>query len=219
LKKVLTVLEFQTIPFEQIERDKEGYDEKRQILRIRKDTLTYLEELNERYKPKIIKIYRNRLHFQNYVGVIKAGDLSIEILPKILAKKKIKSSNRLYTDESFEQMKQIITKNLLYMLKWAPSINFLGIDVADLEYTEGFFETIVVIFAKRLLKLLKVKRNMLYIEKYNKLNYMREKIDIKNYGINLAQLNKIPCFYHERSLNTVINKTLKFSIFHLHMIL
>ncbi|MFW9876468.1 MAG: hypothetical protein ACFFG0_25525, partial [Candidatus Thorarchaeota archaeon] len=213
MSKAIIVLEFQSVNYELTVKENEGYNKKKQVLNLKEQTLIKLEELNERYKPKIVKIYRSKLHFQNYVGIIKVGDLSIEILPKVLAKQQITNFDQLSLDEVFKQKREIITKNLLYMLKWAPNLNFLGIDSADLEYTEGFFETVIMIFSRKLLKLLKVKQNKLYINKYDKLNYLREKIDVKNYGINLAQLNKIPCYYHERSLNTLINKTLKFSIY------
>ena len=209
---LLTTFEYDTLKYKIINHENEDYfDIEKRILNFTEETIKKLEHLNK--EKKFVKIFRKRITFQNYVGVLKVGNISIEILPKFLAKNK--SGNKILSDENkeFQEIKEKVTKNLLYMLKKSKTLTFKEIDYATLDYTKEFFEIYIKLFAKRLLKLLKVKHNKEYIKHQEELKFLKEKIEICKYGRNPAKFHKIPCIYHERSMNTLINKTLKFTTF------
>lgn len=209
--KSLSILEYQPINFRIIESGEEGFINQEKTLFIYEKTLEKLEDLNERNKNKIVKFTNRKIIFQNYVGALKIGDLSIEILPKFLAPRDLEDFDD-YNEDAYRLKKEVVVRNLFFMLQFTPELNFINIDFAHIDYAEGFYETIIKIFAKKLLNLLKNKQFKEYLYKTAELNYIREKIDVNKHLVNLTKLHKIPCIFHERSMNSLINRIFKFTL-------
>jgi len=204
--KTLTLLEYDSIRYGivdnkreeglDVDSEKEG-DNKNNKLFITEKSLKQLEKLNE--TQKFMEIYRDRLKALNYVGVVRVGTINIEILPKFL------------TGE-IDEIKPTIMTNLLVMLRYTRRLNVKETDIARLDLKNDFFEIFVHLFSKRLLNLLKLKQDRGYIRRNEELKFVRERIEIKKYG-NPARLHKIPCIFHERLMDTPINRTLKYTCY------
>ncbi len=69
-KNIIRVFEHQKLFFD----EGNGFEEKH---------WKALSRYNEKYKSKYFTLLHNGIKFSNYVGVIQAGNLTIEILPKI----------------------------------------------------------------------------------------------------------------------------------------
>lgn len=210
----LTFLEFQHIRFKTIKKKgiKEHFDKESGIIFIKERTIKELEQINKEKDKTFVKILRDVIIFQNYIGKLKAGKFNIEILPKFLAPKDIKKIKYL-DSEFFRKQKEKFTKNILYMLSWTPNLSFIDITDLKMEYIEGFYESIIRIFARSLLRLLKIKKNKNYLRQQDELKFIREKIDIPKFYRNPAKIHILPCIFHERTFNTLINKTLKYVTF------
>ena len=197
-----TVTTFEYTEFEYEETDgKEGLKDGK--LYLKKETIEKLERLNESLKFAVIG--RRKIKVLNYAGVIGLGDVRLEILPKFLKKK---YKGLLKSDEVEDR--KIILLNLLVMLKYTQRLKVRETDFTMLgDEKDDFFEIFVYLFAKNLLNLLKCKVDAGYVRKSEELNFVRGKIDIKRY-INPARFHRVPCIFYERSMDTPINRTLKY---------
>jgi 5-methylcytosine-specific restriction enzyme subunit McrC len=199
LKRVLTLIEYDSVEYGVVDSpEDEGYDENGKKLYITEKSINQLEKLNE--TQKFAEIHRKRIKVLNYAGVVKVGNITMEILPKFLA-------------GDVQEVKPRIMANLLEMLKYTGRLNVKEVNFAGLDLKNDFFEIFVHIFAKNLLSLLKIKQDRSYVSRYDELRFVRERIDVRKYGSNPAKLHKIPCTYHERSMDTPINRTLKYTAY------
>lgn len=197
-----TVTTFEYTEFEyEITDGKEGFKDGK--LYLKKETIEKLERLNESLKFAVIG--RRKIKVLNYAGVIGFGDVRLEILPKFL---KRRYDRGLLTPDEVEDRKKILS-NLLEMLKRTRRLKVKETDIALLDKEDNFFEIFVYLFAKNLLNLLKCKVDAGYVRKNEELNFVRGKIDVKRY-INPARFHRVPCVFYERSMDTPINKTLKY---------
>ncbi|MEM1671821.1 MAG: hypothetical protein QXY92_08620 [Archaeoglobaceae archaeon] len=162
-------------------------------LMLTEKTIEQLEKINE--KNKFLEIGRKRIKPLNYVGVVKAGKITLEIFPKFAS----------------EDRKEMIAGNLLKMLEFT-LLDFREVDYAELSEINDFFEILIEIFARNLLNLLKTKQNFQYVRRYDEMRYVRGKIDFKKH-CNPARLHLVPCEFYERHLDNLINRTLKYTCF------
>ena len=197
-----TVTTFEYTKFEyEITDGKEGLKDGK--LYLKKETIEKLERLNESLKFAVIG--RKKIKVLNYAGVIGFGDVRLEILPKFL---KRRYDRGLLTPDEVEGREKILS-NLLEMLKRTRRLKVKETDIALLDKEDNFFEIFVYLFAKNLLNLLKCKVDAGYVKKNEELSFVRGKIDVKRY-INPARFHRVPCVFYERSMDTPINKTLKY---------
>lgn len=169
-------------------------------LYLTKDSIEYLEKLN------IAQIFRNRIRFQNYVGVISFRDVKLEVLPKF-----IKTSERLVESEQVNGRETILS-NLVRMLEFSGWDSLKSADLTHLGTKRDFFEIYTYLFARNLANLLKTNRDASYTSNYDELRFVKGRIDFRKYG-NPAKLHRIPCYYYERDADTIINRTLKYVSF------
>jgi len=196
VNNIVTLFEYQSKKFETDNQD--FYDKENDRLILTNKTIEELKKLSER---KLIEIKWKEIKALNYVGVIKAGDITIEIFPKFL-----KEGNE-------KELKEIASKNLLKMLEYTQKWRFKEIDYVNLEKVEhDFFEILIHLFARNLLSLLKVKQNYEYVRKREELRFVKGRIDFARYT-NPARLHIIPCIHYERSMDNLINRTLKYTCY------
>lgn len=200
MDNVVTLFEYTSKRFEI--GDKDHYDEKNDKLILTNKTVEELRKLSE--EKRVIELKWKEIKALNYVGVIKAGEITIEIFPKFLKR----------GDKVNEKgLKEIAAKNLLKMLEYTQRWKFKEIDYAGLEKVEhSFFEILIYLFAKNLLSLLKVKQNYEYVRRREELRFVRGRIDFARYT-NPARLHIIPCIHYERSMDNLINRTLKYTCY------
>ena len=197
--KLISLYEYSTLKYRVCRNPAdEGLDETISVLLITEDSLQKLSKLIE--DVSFLEIYHDRIRTLNYAGVAKIGTLKIEILPKF------------FREGDIDTAKPAIMRNLLYMLQYSDTLNFKEISNADLdEIKNDFLEVIVFLFSKNLAQLLRNKQERQYIRYQEDLRFVREKIVTKKYGTNPARLHIIPCDYHERSINTLMNQTFRFT--------
>jgi len=188
-----TLFEFERYPYELSEKDR--FENK--TFRLTENTLKKLEDINE--QQHFLEINRKFIKPLGFVGVIKTGDLTLEIFPK------------LYRDNHNEKHKQIVAGNLLKMLSVTNRLSIKESDFADLNLAElDLFEVFIQIFARKLSVLIHSAKVREYNKKQNELRFIRGRIDVQKYS-NPARLHIIPCRYHELSADTMINRTLRYS--------
>lgn len=104
--------------------------------------LKCLEQLSKVTGVEILKpLVRNgQLRFQarQYVGVLRLGRRTIQILPKI------------HRSPSREQSQQESTRNLLFMLDYAGYLGVREVNLAALHRSQNWFEVLIYLFASHL---------------------------------------------------------------------
>ncbi|MBN2733807.1 MAG: McrC family protein [Methanomicrobiaceae archaeon] len=179
--------------------DGDYYSEISKTLHLTDETLNELESINK--TKKFLEIGRKTIKPLNFIGVVKAGAITIQIFPK------------LFKDGQYEKHKGVAAKNLLKMLSYSERLSIKEIDSAGLNTEElDFFEIFIYLFAKNLNELIKSTQRKEYIKNSDELRFIRERIDIRRY-INPARLHIIPCNYHELSVDNRQNRTLKYTCY------
>lgn len=200
VSNVATLFEYESVNYEIGDKDKVIQEEGKIILT--EKTIQELEKLNE--TRKFIEITRKRLKPLNYVGVVKVGDLTLEIFPKFI-------TDRMGNADLTK--KDVVAKNLLKMLQYTHTVNIKEIDYANIfKEKHSFFEVFISIFARNLLSLLKFRQNKEYVRKHDEIRFVKGKIDFKRYT-NPAKLHIIPCTYYERTVDNTINRVLKYTVY------
>jgi 5-methylcytosine-specific restriction enzyme subunit McrC len=199
---IATLFEYEPVDYEIGDKDEVIYEDGGIILSLTEKTMEELEKLNK--TRKFIEITRRRLRPLNYVGVIKAGEVTLEIFPKFI-------TDRMGNADLSK--KDIIAKNLLKMLQYTHTVSIREIDYANIfKERHSFFEVFISIFARNLLSLLKCRQNREYMRKYDEIRFVKGKIDFRRYT-NPARLHLIPCTYHERTADNIINRVLKYTAY------
>lgn len=153
-----------------------------------------------RSDPRLIELdySKGEIIPQNYVGVIKPGQRTIEILPKIYK-------------EPIEQNRTVVTRNLLKMLDYSEFFGIHEFDFAELAEIRDYniLEIIISIFARRLLDTLQSQPFREYSILEEVLGTVRGRIDFNRY-MNPATIHRIPCVYNERTTDNTLNRTLRY---------
>jgi 5-methylcytosine-specific restriction enzyme subunit McrC len=200
MEHLLSLLEYSKISFKICTRqDEEQVDDEQKILFLTQESLNNLEILTD--EVRFLEIHQNYFRALNYAGIAKVGNLKIEILPKF------------FEGGNIQAEKEKIMNNLLYMLKHSNLYNFKELETADLDSKNDFLEVFIFLFAKNLAQLLKNQQDRQYVRYEDDLRFVREKIITSQYTSNPARLHIIPCNFHERSTNTLLNQTLRYTAY------
>ncbi len=193
MQTVATLFEYQTYSYQSSREDsfRDG------TLYLTDQTIDLLEDLN-RSQP-FLEIRRKTIKPLNYVGVIKANGISIQIFPK------------LFKHDNYREHRHLIAGNLLKMLSCTGNIPIKEVDAADLDLKRfDLFEIFIHLFAKKLFHTIKYQQKKEYVRKSDELRVIRGRIDFQLYT-NPARMHIIPCRYHEHSVDTLMNRTLKYT--------
>src|SRR5690606_4615953 len=179
MKTVVTLFEYQQYRFELAEKD-HFHNE---TFYFTEKTMGLLEDLN-RSKP-FLECGLRTIRPLNYVGVVRVGDLTIQIFPK------------LFKDERYQDHRKTIAANLLKMLSYSGDIPFREMDIAGLDlHKHDLFEVFIHLFARNLLSTMKSSQKREYIKKSEEIRVIKGRIDFKNY-VNPCRFHIIPCEYYE----------------------
>ena len=200
MEHLLSLLEYSTIPFKICTQpQEERVDTEQETVFLTQESLNNLQTLVK--DVKFLEIYHNYFRTLNYAGIAKIGNIKIEILPKF------------FEGGDIQNDKQKIMNNLLYMLKHSNLFNFKELESADLDIKNDFLEVFIFLFAKNLAQFLKNQQDRQYLRHEDELRFVREKIITSQYTSNPARLHIIPCSFHERSTNTLMNQTIKYTAY------
>ena len=164
-RAVATLFEYVSYPYK-VSRETDSFSIAENALYLTEGTLQELEQLNK--TKGFLEIGRKTLRPLNYIGVVMAGDLTIQILPK------------LFKNDRYEAHKSVIAGNVLKMLSYTESLPITEIDTADIDTEEfEFFEVFVWLFAKNLAELIKSNQVREYVKRSEDLHFVRGRIDTR----------------------------------------
>jgi 5-methylcytosine-specific restriction enzyme subunit McrC len=179
--------------------------------------LIQIERFNERMrrreglKRKVLDVSLNAhgeasIRSSSYVGVMRIGKRTIQILPKI-AKKGSEGDNR------HEAIFSSAVHNLLFMLSFTKRLRIKEVDLSRLSRVDDdFFEFLIYLFAKNTLELL--KRNMCkeYVDLEENVVFLKGKIKFSSHiKHNAALKHRFYTEFDDFSADNLLNQILKYT--------
>ena len=163
--------------------------------------------LRDKELPNALEFGLNEICTTSFVGVIKYGELQLNIVPKIIGNLQEESSTSCL-------------KNLIFMLRYIKKLNIRNIDEAELGKTNNpFLEVLIAHYTNTLLDALHRHIPHNYETYEENLNTLKGKIvftqHLKNNVTNQAQ---IYCRFDEFTANNLLNQVLKYVAFALSKI-
>ncbi|VVB55601.1 McrBC 5-methylcytosine restriction system component [uncultured archaeon] len=194
--RTITLFEHQECTYKDLEDRKCGFQKDHQII---------LKRLYGDKKPKIFHFLDGALKATNLIGIVRIGDFSIEILPKIdiTGKADAKDAESVYSART----------NLLFLLRYAFDLKPYENDIAAMHKKPAdWFEILTFLYAKNLQEALKrgIFRN--YITHEENLGVLKGKWLISQHlNINPFQKHRFYVQYDEFSPDNLLNQVLKFA--------
>ena len=204
----LDMLEYDSIPYKEVDGKSELSDD---VLKINKETLDILVQLNDILEEKkFLDIYHDRIRARNWVGEITVNDLTIRILPKIISISE--SKNLIERQEKIKNTSGKIVNALVKMLEIAWDVPIRDVDLSTLEqHRDSLFEAFLTIYSIKLLAELREGLYREYVRRSDDLGYVKGQIDFPRYANQWDRRHVVPCNYHERSADNLINRALKYA--------
>ena len=160
------------------------------------DQASGLVELGERMGAPVASWHSpGAIRIHQFVGVIRQGDLQLEILPKL---------------DGLSEPSQV-RKNLLAMLAATQDLDVRASDVVGfLESSEPFICALARLYCNRLLEAVRKGLRQDYVYFSELLPHIRGKVDWPAQArLHVTQRLDFHCLYDERSNDTPLNRTLK----------
>ena len=153
-----------------------------------------------------LKVTRHGIKSKSWVGIIKYKNLHLEILPKLI------SADVNNDDKISDEERNIILKNLIFMLSYTKNLDIKTNDTAKLSNKKNpFIEILIREFANSLFESLKRLTPKRYIREEENLNYLKGKIKFsENIRYNCTNQAKFYCAYDEFSENNLLNQLFLF---------
>jgi 5-methylcytosine-specific restriction enzyme subunit McrC len=135
------------------------------------------------------------LRLNQFVGVVRRGDLKLEILPKL---------------DGCSGNEQI-RRNFLAMLAVTQALDVRASEVVEFhESSEPFICALARLYCRRLLDAVRMGLRQDYIHQHDLLSHIRGKVDWPSQvKIQVTQRLDFSCIFDERSEDTPLNRTLK----------
>lgn len=171
---------------------------------------SYLDKLQAYLKcqklESALKVSRHGIKTKSWVGVIKYKNLHLEILPKLI------SEDANNDKKISEEERNIILKNLIFMLSYTKNLDIKTNDNAKLSTEKNpFIEILIREFSTSLFEALKRLTPKRYIREEENLNYLKGKIKFsENIRYNCTNQAKFYCEYDEFSQNNLLNQLFLF---------
>lgn len=155
-----------------------------------------LLELGESVGSKVASWHdRHALHLHQYVGMLRVGDLQVEVLPKL--------------DGLSEPA--MVRRNLIAMLAETRDLKIQDSEtVGFLETSETFISALARLYCRRLLEAVRRGLRQDYVLHQDQLPHLRGKLDwAAHVKLQTAQRLEFPCVFDDRSEDTPLNRVLK----------
>jgi len=179
------------------------FDEESKTLTLRENQLMMLEKLNEKYG--FLEIGRKTIKPKNLVGVVKVGNLTLQIFPKLL-----KTSSY----EELESNKTRIMGNLFKMLAVGGKIPVKSAEIASVVSERApFLEILISIYSTKLLETLRYHRYYTYRKVEEDLNHVKGQINFAMYASRWHKRHIVSVRYNNRTMDNLLNRTLKYAAY------
>lgn len=168
------------------------------------DNLYQLNNLISKDYSHLIRTDLEGIHIKNFVGVIKLGDVLIEILPKIYNKNNVRINNDIKTE---------IYRNLYYMINKALKVPYNNIDFNNYNVSSGMIlDFFMNLFLKNLsLGLLKGPYRTYMREEENS-NYLKGKLLVSKNIIKNPLNTKVYSEFDNYTEDNIVNQIFKFVV-------
>ncbi len=195
MQKTITLFEHRECKYKDLE-DKYGF---------RKNHRDILIKLYKNKKNKVFQFLDDSLKTTEQVGIVRIGDFSIEILPKIDKTSKLDAEDK-------ESVKSART-NLLFLLRYAFDLSPYENEVAAMRKKPAdWFEILTFLYAKNLQEALKRGIFQNYITHEENLGVLKGKWLISQHlKINPFQKHRFYVQYDEFSPDNLLNQVLKYA--------
>jgi len=158
--------------------------------------LKILEKINHQFNSNIFKFTLNDIIPQNYIGLLKVKNKTVQILPKI-------------ADDDEE-----IIKNLIYMLKFTPYLKFKEFKLGNLDkaHRANFFEILINIFSNHLYSIITKNLKKNYVINQENIPFLKGKIVFTEHlKRNSIKKNMIFCQFDDFNCNIALNQIIKYT--------
>lgn len=165
----------------------------------------YFDDNNKQSEQQFFTFYDDHIKAGKYIGAIKYGNHTVQILPKIL-----ESGKKNHTET---ELLEISNKNLLWWLSRCYKINFpKSFSTWDTQ-TFDFLDILTHLFASLTRDDLIFNKHQSYVEKEESIGTLRGRIDFSKYATNYYTANAhiLPCIYDSLEIDNLYNQIIKFT--------
>jgi 5-methylcytosine-specific restriction enzyme subunit McrC len=167
-------------------------------------TSVYFDDENQT-EQQFFTFYDSYIKAGKYIGTIKYGNNTIQVLPKMLENGKNKYE--------IEELLEISNKNLLWWLSRCTKISFPRTFSGWNTRSFSFLDILIHLYAKLTLDDLIYNKHQSYIEKEESISIIRGRIDFSKYTANYYSGNAhiLPCVYDSLEIDNLYNKVIKYT--------
>jgi 5-methylcytosine-specific restriction enzyme subunit McrC len=161
--------------------------------RLSEAEIRQLEQATERFGIPLFRFFRTEAQAQQYVGVVKVGERTIQILPKIYADDR---------DLGY----------LVFLLSYTQELPLYETGIADYQRLSGsFLEIWIRHFAKELNRLLRARLTHRYVEVEESTSFLRGKLLVERDLAGTGRLyGRYACRYEVFTPDHLLNQVLRF---------
>lgn len=165
-------------------------------------TLLIIDKLNKKAGNTFLNLEKDCLSATQFVGLIQAGDVAFEILPKI---------DYPIEPQSELTIVQAASSNFLVMLAYAYNINLDSHTLSTLKTQTGsWYDLLILFFAMELHKQIELGLSRNYILKEDSLNFIHGKWDITNQiKTHAYKMHQFDLIYDDFTDNILMNRIFK----------
>ncbi len=185
--KPITRPEYTTISLAELGLDRQQAQELRRFL------------CAKNFPPDVLNFGLDDISTTSYVGVIKYGDMQLNIVPKILGKDDPKDT-------------ESCLKNLVFMLGYINKLHIYSTQEAEIATANNpFLEILIAYYARTLLDALHRHIPHHYEVREDNISNLRGRILFpQHFRLNSANQSKLYCQFDEFTSDNLLNQTLKF---------
>ena len=166
-------------------------------------TSVYFDDDSKQTEQQFFSFHDTYIKAGNYIGSIKYGDNTVQIIPKTL-----ENGVKKYTES---ELVEISNKNLLWWLSRCSKINFPKTFSSWDTRTFSFLDILIHLYANLTRDDLTYNKHQSYIEKEESIGTLRGRIDFSKYATNYYTGNAhvLPCVYDSLEINNLYNQIIK----------
>jgi len=175
--------------------------------------LATLDRLNQSSGRELIRLERNRLHATQFVGVIQAGEYTIQILPKIDCDPEA-NTEAIIGSSAYERAATSAAQNFLYLLTHARRLKLHNQSLAALNTNRGaWLEMLTRLFAVELLTQLQQGFHQDYVRREDLLPYVRGRWNIaRQFSRQPNLIQGLDVSYDDYLPDTSLNRVFRLAV-------
>jgi len=150
---------------------------------------------------------RHALRARGVVGILAAGNCSLEILPKI----------EVAAEENVETQNAVIRKRLIHMLAIALNLKLALGSITELAWQrETLLEILIRIYCDKLTEAVRKGMPRRYVEQEDDLSALRGRLDVlRQFTRHAVNPSRLACRFDVLSEDTSLNQIMKAAVLHL----